>query len=383
MNKTYIKNIIVILIALVFAVPASIDFLSMHAQEQIADNPHVSDVRMLSYYSPGLKGTASDTELFILDSGKPGGTLLVLGGTHPNESAGMISAISLMENLKVNQGRVIVIPWTNKSGFTHTSPLDGMLDKFDITLADGCTRTFRIGNRLTNPVDQWPDRSFYKGTSGRKLVGTENAEIRNVNRMYYGKADGVLTEKVCYGIFDLIQSEDVNLVMDMHEGSPEFLYLDCTMVNWKQDNSTAMSIASSMALSMQLDGLDMRAEYSGKSSYGLSHRSLGDNTSAMMTLMETYNPSMGPLHGKMDEDLIVNGNEPNYLQAHRDGYVYFDVPENGYPLIQRVARHVTCISYLCQAFSEENPDKAIVLEGIGTYDEIVVKGLEGLLKPVK
>ena len=201
--------------------------------------------------------------------------------------------------------------------------------------------------------------------------------------MYYGKADGVLTEKVCYGIFDLIQSEDVNLVMDMHEGSPEFLYLDCTMVNWKQDNSTAMSIASSMALSMQLDGLDMRAEYSGKSSYGLSHRSLGDNTSAMMTLMETYNPSMGPLHGKMDEDLIVNGNEPNYLQAHRDGYVYFDVPENGYPLIQRVARHVTCISYLCQAFSEENPDKAIVLEGIGTYDEIVVKGLEGLLKPVK
>ena len=49
-----------------------------------------------------------------------------------------------------------------------------------------------------------------------------------------------------------------------------------------------------------------------------------------MTLMETYNPSMGPLHGKMDEDLIVNGNEPNYYQAHLDGYIYYRVKENGW-----------------------------------------------------
>lgn len=379
---SYIKNIIVIAVALVFAVFASIDFLAMHKAEPIAQNPNLSEVRMLSEYCAGLKGTDLDTEIYIFDSGKAGGTFLVLGGTHPNESAGLLSAIAMVENIKVTQGRVMIIPWTNKSGFTHTSPLDGMQDFFTITLSDGSTRTFRVGNRLTNPVDQWPDFTYYEGKSGRKLVGTESAEIRNVNRLYYGNENGVLTEKVCAGIFNLIVREDVNITMDMHEGSPEFLYLDCTMVNQKADNQKAMSIASSMALNMQLDDLEMRAEYSGVTSYGLSHRSLGDNTSSMMTLMETYNPSMGPLHGKMDDDLIINGNEPNYLQAHNAGYVYFDVPENGYPLVQRVARHITCISYLAEAYSDAYPEKAIAFEGLGSYDDMVKAGLGKILKTI-
>lgn len=381
--RTYIKNIVVAVVAILFAVLASVDFLAMHKSEPIAANPNLTEVRMLSQYSSGLKGTDLDTEVYIFDSGVPGGTFLILGGTHPNESAGLIAAISFVENMKVTKGRVFVIPWTNKSGFTHTSPLDGMQDFFTITLNDGSQRTFRIGNRLTNPVDQWPDRNYYEGTSGRKLIGTESAEIRNINRMYFGNENGVLTEKACYGIYNLIKTEGVNITMDMHEGSPEFLYLDCTMVNMKADNSKAMSIASYMALSMQFDDLPMRAEYSGVKSYGLSHRSLGDNTSSMMTLMETYNPSMGPLHGKMDDDLIINGNEPNYVQAHRDGYVYFDVPEDGYPLIDRVARHITCITYLAEAYTDAYPDKAIEFTGVGTYDQIMAKGLEGLLKPVK
>ena len=151
----------------------------------------------------------------------------------------------------------------------------------------------------------------------------------------------------------------------------------------KADNQTAMSIAQSMALDMQFDDLDMRAEYSGVKSYGLSHRSLGDNTASMMTLMETYNPSMGPLHGKMDDDLIVNGNEPNYYQAHLDGYIYFDVPENGYPLVQRVARHVVCVTYLAKAYSETYPDKAIAFEGLGGYSDMINAGLGKILKPVE
>ena len=224
--------------------------------------------------------------------------------------------------------------------------------------------------------------NYYEGTSGRTIYGTENAEVRNVNRLYYGTEDGVLTEQVCYGIYNLINEENVSITMDMHEGSPEFLYLDCTMVNMKRDNTTAMSIASDMALSMNFDDLDMRAEYSGVTSYGLSHRSLGDNTDSMMTLMETYNPSMGPLHGKMDDDLIIYGNEPNYYEAHKDGYIYFDVPEDGYPLIERVARHMTCIRYLSEAFTWEYPEMAITISGIPEYQEIVDGGFDLILKPL-
>ena len=379
---SYIKNIVVIAVALLFAVMASVDFIAMHKAEPIADNPNVTEIKMLSEYCPDLKGTALDTEIYVFDSGKPGGAMLILGGTHPNETASPVAAIAMAENLRCTQGRLFIIPWTNKSGFTHTSPLDGMQDFFDIELADGSKRTFRVGNRLTNPVDQWPDYTYFMGSSGRELMGTEIAEIRNVDRLYYGNPNGVLTERVCAGIFNLINEEGINLTMDMHEGSPEFLYLDCTMVNMKADNQKAMSIAQSMALDMQFDDLDMRAEYSGVKSYGLSHRSLGDNTASMMTLMETYNPSMGPLHGKMDDDLIINGNEPNYYQAHLDGYIYFDVPKDGYPLVERVARHVTCVTYLARAFSEAYPDKVIAFEGLGSYSDMVGSGLGKILKPV-
>ena len=381
--KSYIRNIVVIAVALLFAILASVDFLAMHKAEPIAENPNVTEIRMLSEYCPGLKGTALDTEIYILDSGVPGGDMLILGGTHPNESASPVAAIAMAENFKCTQGRLFIIPWTNKSGFTHTSPLDGMQDFFDIVLDDGSVRTFRVGNRLTNPVDQWPDYTYYMGSSGRELVGTEIAEIRNVDRLYYGNENGVLTEMVCAGIYNLINREGIDLTMDMHEGSPEFLYLDCTMVNMKADNQKAMSIAQSMALDMQFDDLDMRAEYSGVKSYGLSHRSLGDNTASMMTLMETYNPSMGPLHGKMDDDLIINGNEPMYYQAHLNGYIYFDVPQDGYPLVQRVARHVVCVTYLANAFSEEYPDRAISFEGLGGYSDMVSAGLGKILKPVE
>ena len=380
--KIRVLNIVVFIVALLFAVPASVDFLKMHKNEEIAENPNLTEVKMLSAYAPRLKGTDLDTEVYFFDSGVEGGTFLILGGTHPNESAGMLSAVALIENIEVTEGRVIIIPRTNNSGFTHTSPLDGMQAFFTLTLRDGSERSFRVGNRLTNPVDQWPDVNYYEGTSGRTIYGTENPEVRNVNRLYYGTEDGVLTEQVCYGIYNLINEEGVDLTMDTHEGSPEFLYLDCTMVNMKRDNTKAMSIASDMALSMNVDDLDMRVEYSGVTSYGLSHRSLGDNTDSMMTLMETYNPSMGPLHGKMDDDLIINGNEPNYYEAHKDGYIYFQVPEDGYPLIERVARHIACIEYLSEAYSWEYPEKAISFTGLGDYYTIVEGGFEELLKPL-
>ena len=369
---------ILCLLAAAIIVYLGVTFTSMWQDQPIYPGPGVTEVRMLSDYNPALKGTHGDTEIYVLDSGNPGASILVLGGTHPNESAGMMAAIAMAENIEVTEGRVFIMPWTNTSGFTHTSPLDGMQDLFTITLKDGSTRTFRVGNRLTNPVDQWPDRNYYEGTSGRKLVGTETAEIRNVNRLYPGNENGVLTEQVCAGIKNMIVQENVSIVMDMHEGSPEFFYLDTTMAHER-----ALNVASLMAMDMGMEGLDMKAELSGRTSYGLSHRSLGDNTDALMTLMETYNPSMGPLHGKMDDDLIINGNEPNYYQAHLDGYIYYRVKENGIPLIERIARHIVCITKLKDAYNLYHPEAPIEFTCLGSYDDMMQLGLEGVFKPVK
>ena len=72
----------------------------------------------------------------------------------------------------------------------------------------------------------------------------------------------------------------------------------------------------------------------------------------------------------------------NSMEAHKAGYIYFDVPEDGYPLIERVARQMLCIKYLAESYTEARPEQGIVIEGFGGYEELVNAGLENLLKPI-
>lgn len=371
------KQLLALALTLLFAVPASLDFLKMHVDEPIVGSEALSDVRLLSHYVKELEHSPLDTEVYVFDSGQPGGVFLVLGGTHPNESAGSLAAIVFIENLAVQAGKVFVIPRTNRSAFTHTSPLDGMQDSYTILLEDGSSRTFRVGNRLTNPIHQWPDRPYYRGASGRELITTETVEMRNIDRLYPGAPDEVPTDQVCAGIRNLIDREQVDLVMDMHEGSPEFPYLNYTMYHER-----AQDVTADMAFEMQLAGLDMKIELSNPASLGLSHRSLGDATGALMTLMETYNPSMGPLHGKMDDDLILLGREPNYRKAHLDGHIHFRIPEEGVSLDERVARHLFCLNALKEAFNFNHPENEILFTGFSDYQNLMQSGLGKLLKPV-
>ncbi|MEG1991659.1 MAG: succinylglutamate desuccinylase, partial [Christensenella sp.] len=42
------------------------DFLSMREPEVIYKGPGVTEIKMLSDYYPGIKGTAGDTEVYVL-----------------------------------------------------------------------------------------------------------------------------------------------------------------------------------------------------------------------------------------------------------------------------------------------------------------------------
>ena len=42
--KSYIKNIIVLVVTVGVAVLASMDFLSMHKNEKIGDNPNITEI---------------------------------------------------------------------------------------------------------------------------------------------------------------------------------------------------------------------------------------------------------------------------------------------------------------------------------------------------
>ena len=72
--------------------------------------PSVTEVKMLSDWFDGLKGTHADTPVYVLQGAQPGGTMLILGGTHGNEPSGYLSAFTFIENAVVERGTVYVTP---------------------------------------------------------------------------------------------------------------------------------------------------------------------------------------------------------------------------------------------------------------------------------
>ena len=81
----------------------------------VRPGPGVSSSRMLSTYLDGLAKTPGDTRVYLLEGKEPGGTAVVLGGTHGNEIAGIMAATVLVERARVAKGRLIVIPNANNS----------------------------------------------------------------------------------------------------------------------------------------------------------------------------------------------------------------------------------------------------------------------------
>ncbi len=56
-------------------------------------------------------------EHWIIDSGNPGHTVLILGGTHGNEPAGSVGIEQFLNSgIKISKGKIILIPRINKLG---------------------------------------------------------------------------------------------------------------------------------------------------------------------------------------------------------------------------------------------------------------------------
>ncbi|MGE5676796.1 MAG: succinylglutamate desuccinylase [Pseudomonadota bacterium] len=366
---------LLLLVSIACIVTSANSFLKMRKVEPIVKGPGVAEIKMLSDYFSDLKGTAGDTEIYVVRGSQPGGSMLVLGGTHPNEPSGLLSAVMLIENATLDKGTLYVIPRANNSGFTHNDPQEGAPQSFTIKTPFG-ERWFRYGSRATNPIHQWPDPEVYiHAASGQKLSGSET---RNLNRGYPGRPDGTFTEKVCYGIAELIRKEDINLTIDLHEASPEY-----PVINAIVSHENAMPIASEVVMNLEFEGVTIGLEPSPVNLHGLTHRELGDYTNTLSVLMESANPSQGRLRGKTDANLVVTGKDKYYVRARELGRLYVPFDENGHPLEERVGRHVTAIVEFSKVFSSYNAGKEIVIQSIPSYEEIQKEGIGNYLLPVE
>jgi predicted deacylase len=372
-----IRGWLILAAAVAIAWASGTIFHGMQDREPIYPGSGVTRVAALSDYAPSLRGTAADTPVYILEGRQPGPTLLLFGGTHPQEVSGVVAAVIVVENVQVERGRLIVIPHCNQSGFTYTEPLEAFPHDFEIPGATVTgARRFRLGMRLTNPLHQWPDPDLYAHyPSNEPLIGSE---ARNLNRAYPGRPDGRYTERLAHAVLTLARQEKVNVVLDMHEAYPEY-----PIINMIVAHERAFEIGTMTAVALQARGISMNIMASPKNLHGLSHREFGDHSEAQALLSETANPGMGRFRGRTDATLIVEGKDDNYVAAAKLKRLFVPFDASGHPLSSRVARQIATIEELLNAYNDANAEVGFKLSGLPEYDAVRTKGLGAFLAPAR
>ncbi|MEI6666552.1 MAG: succinylglutamate desuccinylase [Acidobacteriota bacterium] len=327
----------------------------------------------LSAYAPGLKGTPGDTAVYVLEGGQPGGTMLVMGGVHANEPAGTLTAVLLVERARVKAGRLFVIARANASAATHVESAEGYPTGFSIATPSGKTRWFRFGGRLTNPVHQWPDPEVYTHYPSGQLQS--DFDVRNLDRAFPGRPDGVLTEQIAFGITELIRQERVDLTVDLHEARPMNPIVNCVIFHER-----AQEIATMASIDLEAEGVKLRLEPSPRNLHGMSHRELGDHTSTAALLLESANPIMDRLHGKTSGRLILDGKDEFFARAARAGLLYVPYGDEGLPLEERVGRHLAASMAFNRLFGEIHPGRGVVIDGVPDYATLKTSGIGRFLK---
>ncbi|MGE5379433.1 MAG: succinylglutamate desuccinylase/aspartoacylase family protein [Methylocystaceae bacterium] len=93
-----------------------------------------------SSYNIATASSTYQTRLYIVDSGVPGPTVMVVGGVHGNETAGY-KAAGLVKDFTVKKGRLIVLPEANKSAIARHSRLSSNGDNLNRDFPQGSSET--------------------------------------------------------------------------------------------------------------------------------------------------------------------------------------------------------------------------------------------------
>ncbi len=359
-------KIVSLAVSVVFAGIAGLEFYEhRHFREAVVPSPNLDEVKKLSDYEPSLKDSVNDSNVYVFDSGVPGGTALILGGTHPEEPATNLTASLIVENAKVEEGRLIVVTRANRSASTCSRMGEAYPAYYSVKTNWG-EKKFRMGDRCSNPLDSWPDPEVYLHYPSRQMLAY--MDIRNLNRTWPGRPDGLLTERTTWAMTQLIRQEKVDIAIDLHEAELEYPVENTIVTHEKGESIAAMT---SMVLTAELFEVPLSMEFSPKALHGLFHREVGDHTEAISLLAEVAEPMLDRIRGITDEYLLMTGRDEFVMKAGEHKLLYAPIDERGWPIDVRVGRHSSTVQKILEFYSMENPDRAVVISGVPGYGEVI------------
>ena len=264
----------------------------------------------------------------------------------------------------------------SNTGFTSNYPQEAHAQYIYLTTQDGSKRKFRHGSRTGNSAEHWPDPEVFIQYPHKQKYSGE--ECRNPNRSYPGRLNGTFAERVSFGVQQLIRKENVDMQIDLHEGQPEYPFINAISAHKR-----AQDVVSMVQLEMQEYDLAIGAEVSPDSFRGLSNLEMGDmfpNLYAMTS--ETVNANQGKIRGITDENLPVDGVDAFYDKASELGYLFTPwVKGVGAPLKLRVGRNVQELQAMTHALADV-VGVEIEFERIPSYEDMMKNGVGYYLHPL-
>jgi hypothetical protein len=336
-------------------------------EEPVVLSEGISEVKRLGDYFEGIRGTINDCNVYIFEGEGPGATVFIMGGTHPEEPAARVAAWLLAENAVMEAGRLLVVLSANRSATTVTRPGGAYPPDYTIP-TDWGERTFRMGDRWSNPLDQWPDPEVYiHYPSGQYLA---YADVRNLNRTWPGRPGGTLTERTTYAFMELIRQEGVDLFIDLHEAELQYPVISTIVTH-----ETGQDLAAFVSMMLSDMEFKMGMEYSPPSLHGLSHREVGDHSDAISLLFEAPEPFLDATRGKTTREVLLSGKDEFVVKAGEAGLLFEKIDESGWPMELRVGRHTSTILMTMEIWTEMNPDRPLRMRGVPRYDEVIERGV--------
>lgn len=375
MRKRRVFKIVVLAVMAFFAFLSSLCFVRerMSYDTFVPSSSYSYTVR-LSDYDSSLLGTKMDAPVFVFDSGIKGADVFIMGGTHPNESGGILSAIIIMENIELESGRVFVLPVANMSAYLNTLPGYGYPEYYTLQTEWG-EKSFKVGSRVASPLDQWPDPPFYVHYPSAQRLSYE--EARNINRTFPGRRNGSPLERASNAIMTLLEKEGIDYAFDLHEASVTYpVNLDIVAPEISFD------IAYLSALMLEEKGISLRVEATSSSNKGYTHSEWARVEGVHPFLIEVPTPFIDRTPGAMTGKMIVSGKDEFLYKVAEYGYSGVDYPEDGISISERVAIHVATIDKCLEIAGQFNPENAIEIK-LPSYEEIKEKGVGSFLHEEK